>query len=76
MNRIAAIAIIAAMSGAAAADSFAPWNAPRGEDRADATQATVEVRSYYRHDAAGREDARGEPAAAITVKPWYADDRV
>ncbi|MEQ8234949.1 MAG: hypothetical protein RLW61_22350 [Gammaproteobacteria bacterium] len=76
MKKITAIAIIAAAAGTAQADSFAPWNGPRIEDRVDAEQATVVVRPYYRSDVASGRDASGEPAAQVIVKPWYAGDRV
>ncbi|MEQ8662065.1 MAG: hypothetical protein RLW62_14710 [Gammaproteobacteria bacterium] len=76
MKTITAIAIIAATTGSAHADSFAPWNSARVAVRADAEQAVVTVRSFYRADVASGRDAAGEPAAEVTIEPWYTNGRV
>ncbi|MEQ8234948.1 MAG: hypothetical protein RLW61_22345 [Gammaproteobacteria bacterium] len=76
MNRFIAIALLAAASGSVNAEGFAPWNSARVAERADAEQAAVTVRSFYRADLASGRDARGEPAAEVVIEPWYTGGRV
>jgi len=76
MKKIVAIAIIAAATGSVQAEAFAPWNAPRVEARADAEQAEVVIKPYYRRDVASGRDANGAPSAEVKVGPWYSKDRV
>ncbi|MEX2480327.1 MAG: hypothetical protein WD928_05635 [Gammaproteobacteria bacterium] len=72
---IAIIAITAASSVQAA--GFRPWGEPRSDVRtADGEQRPVESQSYYRRDAPKIVDHPTANPTEVTIKPWYAGDRV
>ncbi len=77
ITTIAAIAVTAAVSAAPVqAAGFAPWSETRIESKADATQADVTPKAFYR-DTVKRDDAaRGAEQANVIIKSFYRDGNV
>ncbi|MGE0484468.1 MAG: hypothetical protein AB7Q81_10040 [Gammaproteobacteria bacterium] len=77
MKQIAAIAVAAVVAWSPAqAAGFQPWAGRTANERADAVQAGVVTRPYYRPARPTVEDARQSPQAEVVIKPWYTGDRV
>lgn len=76
MKTIIAIALAVVASAEVSAAEFAPWNEQRIESRPDASQAQVEIGSFYRAGKPAQDDAPSVRQADVVIAPWYDQGRV